>query len=283
MWLLFVIVVNAVPIDFSIISTVSDTTTVSRFSSHDLSRYPGRVLSITGRPVECAHLNADTYLISNVDPPRINIIYSIAPDGSVKWNKTYETIRSPVIDRGGNAYAIINNKVMMIQPRDSVKYAADRKDRLDTVAYDDKSDKYYLGISTIVGNHFRIIVMKNWGVIRKYFLPDIYRVWDIVPHNGTIYIIATNTAMNYVQMLKIDESSIGLTTIATYNNTVSHLTRIDFVTTSTVYRNNIYSIMNNVVSQKSYLVMTNLTSHHRTIREIPFNDVITCIYPISPY
>lgn len=283
MWILFVIlgITRTAPIDFSIISTVGETSTLSRFSSQDLVKYPGRVLNILGHPVECAHADIDTYLISSID--EVNIGYSIAADGTVRSNKTYESIRSPVIDRVGNVYAIVGTKVIEIRFRYAVKYVVDNKYQLNIMAYDIKSDQYFLGISMLSGNNFHIAMMKNWGIIRKYFLPPNYRVWSMIPHNGTLYIIATNTALNYVQMLKIDESSTALTTIVTYNNTINHLTRIDFVTTNTVYRNAIYSIMNNVANQKSYLTITNLTSYHRTIREIPFSDSITCIYPISPH
>jgi hypothetical protein len=264
---------------FYIISTRSDISTLSQFIPQTLTKFPISTLAIQGYPLRCTDGKYGTLLTTLVINGTItDNLYNISHRGIITGFKAYSTLIATVVDRHGHIYGItiIDTRFCIVEIGypDKIRYTASHRDWFDFLVY--HNGFFYLGVNIVRGWIPHIIVLDHWKVVRNYSISQQYRVWSMIPCNKTLYVMATGTC--YIELFAINLVTSKQTTIAIYNNSASYYDRIDAVTTSVLRNHSIYSVMNNIPTQKQYLVVTDLLTSKYTIQDIPFDDKIKCIY-----
>lgn len=278
--LLFILEIVAIPESFYIISTLHDITTLSRFLPQTLTKSLISTLMIQGHPMTCTDNQYGTLLTTLVINRTVtDNLYNISHHGVITGFKTYHILTDPIIDRQGHIYGVMiidmKYQIVEIGYPDKIRYTVDKRDWLDLMIYD--QGLFYLAMN-VVNRNQHIMILDHWKAVKNYSIPLQYRIWTMIPHNKTLFILANNAKACYNQLLSIDLVTGHRTTIATYNNSAGYYERIDGVITAVMRNNSIYAIMNNIPTQKQYLVITDLITAKYTIQSLPFDDRITCMY-----
>lgn len=279
MFLLFVIfqIISTTIPNFFIVSTLNKITTLSNFSSYTLQKHPIKILDIRGYSMACIDSQYGILLTTLIINHSVtDNLYNISHRGVINWVREYNMMQCPIIDIYGNIYGatIINYKFQIVKlgNPDKIKYTIPHTDWLDLIIYDKQFNLFYLLLNETYEKPY-ISVINNWKIIKNYNTPSHYRIWNIIPHNKVLFILAFNNIINYNQLFTIDLVTNHQTIIATYN-----IEGIDGVTTSILKNNTIYSIMNTIGTQRQYLVITNTITSRYIIQNISFDDKIICIY-----